>query len=117
MDFSLDQVVSPGGPSGPAWAFFTAITIALIGVLQQQLKQREETKRIREELRGAAKAANQASESAAQAQENTKNVSNGFANRVDRKLDAIAESQDELGKALRDHFEWHLKQRKDKENG
>lgn len=109
------ELISAGGPSGPAWAFFSAISLALIGVLAQQLKSRSDLKQLKASSERVENEAVQARESADKAQENTTNVSNGFANRVDRKLDGIIvalqatnESLRKQEEAHRAHLEWHL---------
>jgi hypothetical protein len=97
----VEEMVSPGGPSGPVWAFFTAISLALIGVLGQQIAARHEAKAAKHE-------ASKANENAAKAAQNTTNISNGFVGRMDRKLDCLQQSADETQKALREHLAWHL---------
>lgn len=47
---------------------------------------------------------------AAEAVENTANVSNGFAGGVDKKLDAIIQSQLDIRNRLENHLEWHIAQ-------
>lgn len=54
--------------------------------------------------------ADDAKDVAAQAVQNTTNVSNGFAGGVDKKLDAIIESQMDIRKRLENHLEWHVTQ-------
>jgi len=90
----LTQLVHEGGPSAPAWAFFTAISLGILTLIGQQLSAR---KRIDE-----------AADNADIAVHNTSNVSNGFVARVDDKLNRIMATQDDMSKALRDHLEWHL---------
>jgi len=108
MIVGAEELVAPGGPSAPVWAFFTAISLALIGVLAQQLKARFDLKAARNE-------ASKAHESAQAAQKNTASISNGFAGRVDRKLDDIGSAQESLlslvasvDERLSHHLEWHL---------
>lgn len=115
------ELVAPGGPSAPVWAFFTALSLALIGVLAQQLKSRSDLKQLKATSERVENEAIKAHESASQAQENTTNVSNGFARRVDSKLDGIAETVQatndalrETEKALREHLRWHLEEREKK---
>lgn len=96
-----EELVTPGGPSAPAWAFFTAITLALIGILQQVIT----TKR---EARQAKVIASETHKCAEEAASNTVNVSNGFTSRMDRKLDTIHVMVQETNDALRKHLEWHL---------
>lgn len=101
MLLAADDIVAPGGPSAPVWAFFTAISLALIAVIGQQISARRQAHDAKIEATKAAK-------NAKAAQENTASLSNGFASRVDRKLDAIITEQDSQGDALRKHLEWHL---------
>jgi hypothetical protein len=101
MGYLAEEIVTPGGPSAPAWAFFTAITLALIGIFGQQIAARRTAKETKDEVTKAV-------ESASAAQENTVNVSDGFAQRMDRKLDAITKQQHETNAALRRHLEWHI---------
>ncbi len=117
-----EELVAPGGPSAPVWAFFTTITLALIGLLAQQLKSRADLKQLKATSERVEDEAIKAHESAAQAQTNTTNVSNGFATRMDRKLDRITDTVEgtnnalrQTEKALRDHLEWHLE--KESNNG
>lgn len=100
--------VAPGGPSAPAWAFFTAITLAVLGILAQQLTARSRLKELAANTKEAKSEATEARKSAETVAENTQAISNGFANRVDAKLSHIIEEQDRQGDALRKHLEWHL---------
>lgn len=104
-------------PSAPAWAFFTAITIGIIGVIAQQLKARSDLKAIKAQTGEAKVEASKAHQSATTAATNTKNVGNGFAGRMDRKLDEIAGGQEALlslvtsvDDRLSQHLQWHLEQ-------
>lgn len=115
---SAAELITDGGPSAPAWAFFSAISLALIAVLGQQLKARSDAKANREALERVERGTVQAVESATAAQENTTNVSNGFVGRMDRKLDRITDTVEDTRKALREteqalreHLEWHLDQK------
>lgn len=110
--FAMAETVAPGGPSAPAWAFFTAITLAVIGILGQQLSQKAALKRLEIEAKAAKSEASKAAESTQTVIENTSSISNGFAGRVVAKLDDIRSEQDRQGDALRKHLEWHL-ERKD----
>lgn len=92
--YLTEELVSPGGPSAPVWVFLTTITAAVITVIGQQIQ--------------AKRAARETKAEAAQANENTKNISNGFVDRMDFKLDDIRKSQAETNNALRKHLEWHL---------
>jgi hypothetical protein len=118
-----EELVAPGGPSAPVWAFFSALSLALIGVLAQQLKARSDLKQLKATSERVESEAIQAHESAATAQSNTQNVSNGFARRVDTKLDNIQSSINDTNNALRKteealraHIEWHLRE-ESKDNG
>lgn len=86
--------VAPGGPSAPAWAFFTAISLALIAIVPLVINSFLNSK--------------QARISADQAAKNTQAVSNGFAGTVTKKLDDILKEQSELRKDHSEHLEWHL---------
>lgn len=87
--YLAEDLIAPGGPSAPVWAFFTAISLAIIGLFGQLIATKREARATRDE--------------AIQAKENTINVSNGFTARMDRKLDSIMQWQ-------LDHQEYHLKQ-------
>ena len=100
--FLAEELVASGGPSAPVWAFLTAITVGVSGIIVQQIQAKREAK--------------QAKEAAQAAAQNTNSVSNGFVSRVDRKLDNIATSVDELDNAFRDHLTWHLRNANKKEN-
>lgn len=120
MTFAAQELISPGGPSAPVWAFFTAISLAVIAVLGQQLKARSDMRQLKATSERVENEAIKAHESAAQATSNTQNVSNGFVSRVDRKLDRIQETADTTNlalrkteEALRKHLEWHLEREKD----
>jgi len=95
------DLIANGGPSAPVWAFFTAISLALIGVIAQQIAAKRAANDAKIE---AAKAA----QNSEKAQKNTENLANGFASSVGRKLDKILTEQSELAKAFREHLEWHL---------
>lgn len=101
MQYLATEIVAPGGPSAPVWAFFTAISLALIGVLAQQISAKRTANDAKIEAAKAAK-------NSQKAQANTEALSNGFAESVGTKLDRIQRSQDSLGKAFREHLEWHL---------
>lgn len=105
---NVAQIVSSNGPSAPAWAFFSAISIALIGILAQQLKARSDAKQQKALLEVAKSEAEKANQSATQAEANTANLSNGFANTVLGKLERIQQSQQNTEKAVREHLQWHL---------
>jgi len=105
---TLADVVSPGGPSGPVWAFLTGISLAVLAIIGQQLKAKSDLKQMKHSSEAAQSEATKAHKSAAQAQENTANVANGFARTVLGKLDRMYESQQETQKAVREHLQWHL---------
>lgn len=96
-----EELVAPGGPSAPVWAFLTAITVALLGVIAQQISAKRAANEAKMEAAKAAK-------NSQKAQENTAGISNGFAGSVGRKLDRIITNQDSLETAFRDHLEWHV---------
>lgn len=111
-------------PSAPAWAFFTAITLGIIGIIGQQLKARSDMKQLKLQTGEAKSEASKAHQSAVKAQENTASVSNGFAHRMDTKLDEIAGSQEALlslvtsvDDRLSNHLQWHLEQEGKKNGG
>jgi hypothetical protein len=51
-----------------------------------------------------------AKESSQHAEQNTRNVSNGFAGSVNKKLDHITKQIDVLQNAHAEHLEWHMRQ-------
>jgi hypothetical protein len=65
-------------------------------------------RRNRSDTKGLQDVVQQASDNAEQAVTNTHSVSNGFAGRMDSKLDAITASQQNLQNAFREHLAWHL---------
>lgn len=97
----VESAVAPGGPSAPAWAFFTAITTGILVIIGQQLKARYDAKL-------AKIAAEAAAANAQRAVDQTANVSNGFVDRMDRKLDKIGTVLARLDEDFRDHLEWHV---------
>lgn len=97
----MDGLINDNSISGIALACFAIVISGIVTVVVQQLQ-------IRAKQNEAKEAAFAAAKSADEAKANTQNVSNGFANRMDRKLDTIANNQEELSTALRDHLEWHL---------
>lgn len=99
--FFAEELVTSGGPTAPVWAFFTAISLALIGIFSQQIAAKRAAKEAQIKAAEAAK-------DSRLAQENTSNISNGFAGNVDAKLNRIIDKQDETHAALRKHLEWHL---------
>lgn len=95
------ELINDNGISAIALTFFTAlfgaVSATVVGVFQLKAKANE-----------AKDAAILASQEATKAKENTIGVSNGFTRGVDRKLDAILNTQADLSKAFRDHLEWHV---------
>ncbi len=103
------DVINNNGISTIGLGFFTAIT-AMIGIiLPPILKDRSERREIKAKLEELAKLT-------AETKNNTKPVSNGFAARMDRKLDLLANNQDRLEEMLTEHFAWHLRE-KENRNG
>jgi hypothetical protein len=109
MYLAVEDLVSPGGPSGPVWAFLSAISLGILGIIGQQLTSR---RNVSSKLDEAKDKAGKAAKDAATAAKNTSSISNGFAGRMDSKLDSIIAEQDRQGDALRKHLEWHLSERK-----
>lgn len=101
MIWSADELFAPGGPSVPVWAFLSTLTVGVGAIIQQVISLKARTREAQDEARKAA-------ESATTAAENTRSVSNGFAGRVDTKLDSIIEAQRATDAALREHLRWHL---------
>lgn len=95
------ELINDNGISAVALAFFsalfTATGAAVVGIFQIKSRTGE-----------ARDAAISAQEKATETVANTQNVANGFVSRMDGKLDQIARGQEELGKAFREHLEWHL---------
>lgn len=91
-----------------AWAFFSANSVALIGVLGAQLKARSDVKRALTLSERTKNAADTAAKSAQAAEANTANVSNGFASTVLGKLERIQQSQQKTEEGFRKHLQWHL---------
>jgi|SRR4051812_2044104 len=106
--FLAENLVAPGGPSAPVWAFFTGLSLAVLAIIGQQLKSRSDAKLLKAQMDVAQSEATKAHKSAKEAQANTANISNGFASSVLAKLERIHESQQETDKALREHLGWHL---------
>jgi uncharacterized FlaG/YvyC family protein len=102
------ELINENGISAIALAFFGALFTAVSTIGVAIVNSRKKVQELKDVTVQAAK-------SAEAAQENTKNVSNGFAAKVDRKLDNIATNQDDLNEkfdnistAFREHLEWHL---------
>jgi hypothetical protein len=95
------ELISENGISVIAAAFFTALFAAVSAIGVQIVKNRGEVRDLRDVTVEAA-------EHAENAEKNTVNVSNGFARKVDTKLDQIIRKQDELEGSIREHLEWHL---------
>lgn len=103
MVLMAEEMVSPGGPSAPVWAFLTTILGLLITniflLIQAKLAARE-----------AANKVGNVQVSADQAVANTANVSNGFARNTTIKLDAIHTAVQDIENRISDHLQWHLHQ-------
>lgn len=99
--YIASELITNGGPSAPVWAFLTAITLGIIGIIGQQISSKRTAKDAKIE-------ASKAAANAQKAQENTENLANGFASSVGRKLDRIIRKQDSIETAFRDHLEWHV---------
>lgn len=108
MMIEAEQLVSSGGPSAPVWAFLSAITLAVLAIIGQQLKARSDFKQLKMQSEVAQSEARKAHESAEKAQTNTANLSNGFASKVLGKLERIHQSQQATEEAFRKHLQWHL---------
>lgn len=96
-----EELIAPGGPSAPVWTMMGLIITGVITIIIQQIKSRQ--------------AAIEAKYAATKAAENTTSISNGFAGGVDSQLKQIITTQqrmqtgqDDIGKAIREHLEWHL---------
>lgn len=99
--YMAEDLVAPGGPSAPVWAFLTTITLAVIAGLFQAVRAKREAQDAKFEAKKAVR--------------NTASTSNGFASGVDTQLkriiktvDRVENKQDDTAKALREHLEWHL---------
>lgn len=97
----MDQLISSGGISQVALAFFTA----LFGMVSYLIKMVYDTKG---EARNAKDASVKAVEGTEQAITNTKNVSNGFAGEVLGQLSEIRKDVENVSKQMSRHMEWHL---------
>jgi hypothetical protein len=99
--FLAQELINDNGISTIAIGFFTAlfgcVSAIAVGIFQLKGKARD-----------AEMAALEARDEAVSVKENTKNVSNGFANSVDVRLDRIMANQEDLSRALREHIKWHL---------
>ncbi len=95
------ELINENGISTIALAFFTAlfagVGTTVVGIYQIKAKANE-----------AKDAALSAQEKATETATNTQNVANGFASRVDRKLDNITSNQEELAREFREHLQWHV---------
>jgi hypothetical protein len=103
-----EGLISPGGPSAPVWAFLSAITLAVLAIIGQQLKAKSDLRQLREQSEMAQSEATKAHKSAEKAQANTANISNGFASSVLGKLERIELSQQKTEEGFRNHLQWHL---------
>lgn len=95
------ELINDNGISAIAIGFFTALFAAVSAVGVAVVNSRHKTEELKDVTVKAA-------ESAEAAQANTQNVSNGFVDRMDRKLDTVIQQQDNLENALTRHLEWHL---------
>ena len=82
------------GIVGAAFSFLTVIATGIFKLLSKTGK--------------ATDAAIEANETAARAESNTSAISNGFADRVVGKLEAIDRRTANIEEAFRKHLEWHL---------
>lgn len=91
------ELINNNGTSSVALTLFSIIIGGLVTAIVGIYKARSE--------------ASEARRNAEEAKKNTINVSNGFSKRVDDKLDAIIEEQNDLAQAIRDHLQWHVNQK------
>lgn len=87
------------------WGFLCVITLSVFGVIGQQIQAKKEARIAKEK-------ASVAASNSQKAVDNTKSVSNGFATRMDDKLDMIIRKLDRHDRAIREHLEWHLEHRR-----
>jgi hypothetical protein len=102
------ELVNDNGVSSVALAFFSVLVGGVVTVLVQTYK-------IKHTSREAASKADEASQKADQARENTQNISNGFAGRMDSRTQIIVDqisrlqsSVDRTNSSLTKHLEHHL---------
>jgi len=106
--YLAQELINDSGISVIGAAFFTGLFGMVGAVIVALINARHKVEELKDVTVKAA-------ESAKAAQSNTQNVSNGFVNRMDKKLDNIASSNDELNEKFdqlstdfRKHLEWHL---------
>lgn len=96
-----EGLINDNGISTIALAFFSALFAALsagvVGIFQVKSKAIE-----------ARNVALETKKEAEQARLNTTNLSNGFADGVDSKLNRIIDNQTKLNDRLQNHLEWHV---------
>ena len=105
--FIAEELVAQGGPSAPVWAFLTAITIGILGIIGQQMSAKRAANEAKLEAGKAAK-------NSQEANTNTTSLANGFASSVNDKLNRIMRKQDQLDDRFTKHLEWHVDNPKDK---
>jgi hypothetical protein len=88
------ELFNSNGISYVAAAFFTGL-FAFLGVIYTKTDKGQ-------------KAASDAANKASNAADKADNVSNGFTEDIKTSLTEILEKQEELNKAMRDHFQWHI---------
>lgn len=96
-----EGVLNDNSISTVAFAFFTAITTGIAGIVVALVQ-------LKTKATEAQRAALEAKVEAEQAKQNTTSISNGFAGNVGRKLDRITELTLENNRAIREHLSWHL---------
>lgn len=103
MPAAFSDLVKDGGISAPAWAFFTAISLGVVGLLREAVRTRKKVEGADKKIDLADKkidlaataiddastAANDAADSAKTAAENTHTVSNGFVARQDANFSTL----------------------------
>lgn len=110
MHFLADatEIVQPGGPSAPVWAFLSVITAGILTLIGQAIS----AKRAANDAKSKAE---EASESATKAASNTEALSNGFASAVLGQLQKANAKLDRLAERFNDHLDWHQRQEASKE--
>ncbi len=104
----MEHLISDGGISQPALAFFGAL-FTLVGIVLKMVSDsRKESRETRKEITNVSDAVNQAAESAEKAVANTQNVSNGFARTVLARLESIDEKIESVSTTVNRHMEWHV---------
>lgn len=103
-----DQIINGNGISGVALAFFTVMIPLLITIVSGVFALMSQQRKANNAAGKAADKADIAAANSSKAAANTQSISNGFADRVDGKLDRIIYRQDTMEKAIQKHLEWHL---------